>query len=178
MSGFLSYVPGVSRLVGSVSNPKSIDLPSVEIHHIDTNPDHRARCLKHLLKANHVNYSIIYHNLQFHNHNAHILNSAYLLGATETQLYHIFNAESKELEPWKPSPAELMDEDWRDFLGDKRYQRAFIDYFEDKLALEFSYDWKLATAHFMFTGEQPLFHGLIGGRMHTLVVDMPTKMSC
>ena len=163
MSSLLSYVPIVGRLVDS--GPKAgVKLDSVEIHNIETKPDRRARALKHLLKANHVNYSILYHNLQFDNHNPHILSSAYILGATEQQLHDIFNAEIKQLEPWEPSPQEIIDEDWRDFLGDKRYQRAYVDYYEDKLAIEYSYHWKEVVSHFLFTGKQPLFHGLIGGR--------------
>lgn len=164
MTNILSYVPILNRLVGAGPSAKAIDLPPVEVHNVETDPDRRARCLRHLLKANHVNYSILYHNLQFDNHNPHALSSAYLLGASETQLQAIFDAESANLEEWKPSPAEVMDEDWRDFLGDKRYQRAYVDYFEDKLAMEYAYQWKDVVAHFLFKGPEPLFHGLICGR--------------
>lgn len=164
MSGLLSYVPIVNRLTGSGSSPRAIDLPSVEIHHVETNPDRRARCLKHLLKANHVNYSVVYNNLRFNNHTSHILCSAYLMGANEIQLNAIYEAEIKTLDPWKPSPAEVVDNDWRDFLGDKEYQRAYVDFFEDKLAMQFGYEWKTEISHFMFTGKHPLFHGLTGGR--------------
>lgn len=164
MSGLLSYLPIVNRLTGTASNARSIDLPSVHIHHVETSPDRRARCLKHLLKANHVNYSVVYHNLQYDNHNPHILSSAYLLGASETQLNKIYEEEVRVLEPWKPSPAEVADNDWRVFLGDKRYQRGYIDFFEDKLAMDFAYDWKKVVQHFMFDGERPLFHGLVSGR--------------
>ncbi|KAI9171513.1 Cell cycle checkpoint protein RAD17 [Paramyrothecium foliicola] len=165
----LSYVPVLNRLLGSSTRNTAIDISSVEVHNIETDPDRRARCLKHLLKANHVNYSIVYHNLQFDNHNPHILSSAYLLGASEKQLHDIYDAEIQQLEPWKPSPSEVVDEDWRDFLGDKRYQRAYVDYFEDKLAMQFSYSWKEEVAHFLFSGKQPLFHGLIGGLGHPLI---------
>jgi hypothetical protein len=161
----LSYVPLVGKLVSAGHALKSIDIPSVEIHSIETDRDRRARCLKHLLKANHVNHSIIYHNLEFDNHTAHVLSSAYLLGATEDQLHKIYDAEAKQLESWQPSPAEITLDDWRDFLGDKRYQRAYVDFFEDALAMKFGYDWKQVVAHFMFEGKEPLVHGLIGGRM-------------
>jgi len=161
MSGILSY------LTGTASRSGSINLPSVEIHNVETNPDRRARCLKHLLKANHVNYSVVYHNLQYDNHNPHILCSAYLLGADQEHLNHIYDEQIKPLESWRPSPAELNDLDWRDFLGDKNYQRAYLDYFEDKLAMEFSYDWKKVVEHFMFEGDQPLYHGLICGRKYS-----------
>ncbi|KAM0329847.1 hypothetical protein ACHAQA_004012 [Verticillium albo-atrum] len=171
---FLSYVPIIGRLVadadsGSVDRFRTIDIPPVEVHSVETDPEKRARCLKHLLKANHVNHSIVYHNLQFDNHAAHILSSAYLFGATENQLHSIYETVSKELEPWQDSPAEVIEEDWQEFLGDKRYQRAYVDFFEDALALQFKYDWKTVMEHYLLRGDQPLVHGLIGGLGHPLI---------
>lgn len=55
-----------------VGNHPSVDLPSVEIHDIETSAEKRPRTLKHLLKANHANYSILYHDLRFHNHTPHV----------------------------------------------------------------------------------------------------------
>lgn len=162
MSGFLSYLTESLGLSGS--KPQSIDVPPVEVHHVETSPDRRARCLKHLLKANHANYAIVYHNLQYDNHNSHILSAAYLLGANVKQLHEIYDKQIVELEPWRPSPAEVTEDDWEDFLGDKEYQRAYIDFFEDNLAMRFDYKWREVVNHFLFTGENPLIHGLIGGR--------------
>ncbi|RDA95973.1 hypothetical protein CP533_5851 [Ophiocordyceps camponoti-saundersi (nom. inval.)] len=162
MSGILG------RLVGL--QPSAQNLPPVEIHQVETNPDRRARCLKHLLKANHVNYSVVSDDTLFVNHNPHLLSAAYLLGATVDQLHSLYEAEIRHLEPWSPSPAEVVDLDWQDFLGDKRYQRAYVDFFEDKLAMTFAYDWKQEAEHFLFkVGEAPLFHALIGGLGHPLV---------
>lgn len=169
MSGLLSYIPGASLVIGSRARAGAIDLPSVEVHHVETNTDRRARCLKHLLKANHVNYAILWNDLQFDNHNPHILGSTYLLGGNENHLNEVYNNEIKGLVPWEPSPSEVIDEDWRDFLGDKRYQRAFIDYFEDKLAMEFAYDWKKEVQHFLFSGQKPLFHALLDGLGHPII---------
>jgi hypothetical protein len=168
MASLLSYVPLVNRLVTPRDEPKSIDLKPVEVHNVEANPEKRPRTLKHLLRANHVNHSIIYHNLQFDNHMAHILCSAYHLGAESHQLYHIYDEEAKELEPWKPSPSEVAQDDWREFLGDERYQRAYVDFFEDALAMKYAYNWKRVIEEYMFKGEEPLINGLIGGRMlHT-----------
>ncbi|KAG6031416.1 hypothetical protein E4U41_007578 [Claviceps citrina] len=163
MSGILSYLLGGDR------KPQAINVPSVEVHHAETNPDRRARSLKHLLKANHVNYSVVRSQLRFGNHNAPILSSAYLLGATPNKLHDIYEEQVKGLEAWTPSPAELMDNDWMDFLGDVRYQRAYIDYFEDKLAMDYAYDWKMVVEHYLFSSEKPLVHGLICGLGHALV---------
>ncbi|KAK2037277.1 hypothetical protein LZ31DRAFT_481623 [Colletotrichum somersetense] len=166
--GLLSYIPIVNRLVSDSEQAHAIDIPPVEVHDVETDHDRRARCLKHLLRANHVNHSVIYHNLQFDNHAPHILSSAYLLGANERQLQTIYESEAKELEPWKESPAEVTEDDWRDLLGDKTYQRAFLDFFEDSLAYS-SYEWKKVVDKFMFTGDEPLIHGLIGGLGHPLI---------
>ena len=159
-----SFAPASKKLPGNDQNARAIDVPPVEVHQIETNVDRRARSLKHLLKANHVNYSVLYSGLRFDNHNAHILSSAYLLGATTNQLQDIFEEQVKELEPWTPSPAELIDNDWVDFLGHGEYQRAFLDFYEDKMAMEYAYDWKKVVQHFLFSAERPLVHGLICGR--------------
>jgi len=63
-------IPSFLR-VGGGSYPK-VDLPSVEVHDIETAAEKRPRTLKHLLKANHANYSVIYHHLQYHNHIPHV----------------------------------------------------------------------------------------------------------
>ena len=105
--------PNLSNLGGG----GGIKLPKVESHEIEANPAKRARSLKHLIKANHINHSIIYNKLRFHNHTPHILSSAYILGADSDELTHIYEAESKHLEPWHDSPGEIAKHDWRDFLG-------------------------------------------------------------
>jgi hypothetical protein len=155
---------------------QSISLPSVEIHDIETAPEKRPRTLKHLLRANHANYAIIYHNLQYHNHMPHLLGSAYLLGANTDRLQKIYDEEAKELEEWKDSPAEVSDADWRNFLGDKKYQRAYVDFFEDELALKFNYDWKRVADEYLFSGKEPLINGIIAGRKSIYYI-LPTNYS-
>lgn len=49
-----------------------VNLASVPIHDVETSADRRARSLKHLLKANHANHSILYNHLRFHNHAPHV----------------------------------------------------------------------------------------------------------
>lgn len=164
MASILSYVPLVNWLVAPRESPKSIDIPPVEVHSVEANADKRPRTLKHLLRANHVNHSIIYHNLQFDNHMPHILCSAYHLGAESKELYRIYDEESKSLEPWKESPSEVTQDDWRDFLGDRRYQRAYVDFFEDSLAMKYTYNWKKVVEEYMFGGDEPLVNNLICGR--------------
>lgn len=143
---------------------QSIDLPSVEIHEVETAPEKRPRTLKHLIKANHINHSIMYHNLEFHNHMTHILGSAYILGASVDQLQKIYDDESKELEEWQESPGEITEQDWRDHVGDRRYVRAYMDFFEDEMALNFNYDWRAVVDHYLYTGKEPLINCVVGGR--------------
>jgi len=143
---------------------QSIDLPNVEIHEVETAPEKRPRTLKHLIKANHINHSILYHELNFHNHMTHILGSAYILGANVDQLQKIYDVESKELEEWQESPGEITDQDWNKYLGERRYIRAYLDFFEDELALKFNYDWKAVVEHYLLDGKEPLINGLVGGR--------------
>ncbi|KAK4988051.1 hypothetical protein LTR50_004167 [Elasticomyces elasticus] len=152
----------------SSSLTPSINIPSVEIHDIEENPEKRARTLKHLLKANHINHAVIYHKLQFHNHTPHILGSAYLLGASPEQLNTIYDEESKVLEPWEDSPGEISKHDWKDFLGKRNYQRAFVDFFEDQM-VQHGYDWKALLAEFLFEGEEPLINNLVAGLAHPLI---------
>lgn len=94
----------------------------------------------------------------------HLLGSAYLLGANADQLQKIYDEDSKQLDPWPASPAEIIETDWRDYLGDNRYQRAYVDFFEDELALKFEYDWTKVIEEYLFCGDQPLVNGLIAGR--------------
>jgi len=165
----LSSLPVIGRFVAP-SEPRAVRLEPVEVHEVETAPDKRARTLKHLLRANHANHAIVYNELRYDNHMAHILCSAYLLGADAAQLHHIYDVEARSLEPWTESPAEIVQADWRDFLGDRRYQRAYVDFFEDALASrKFAYDWKKVVDEFMFAGEEPLVHGLIGGLGHPLI---------
>ena len=72
-----SHLPPCSAYPESLyrhSSPEAeaIILPSVKVHDIETAAEKRSRTLKHLIKANHANYSIIYHDLRYHNHTPHV----------------------------------------------------------------------------------------------------------
>ncbi|KAL5121213.1 hypothetical protein ACEQ8H_000681 [Pleosporales sp. CAS-2024a] len=161
-------VPSFLRVGGGGGQVVKVDLPSVEVHDIETAAEKRARTLKHLLKANHANYSIIYHDLRFHNHAPHILGSAYILGGSAEHLNEIYEKEAEELEPWKDSPGEISRDDWRDFLGKREYQRAFIDFFEDQLVLT-RYNLQELLDEYLFGGKEPLINGMISGLAHPLI---------
>ncbi|KAJ8603171.1 hypothetical protein MRB53_042224 [Persea americana] len=152
----------------SSSAKRAISIPSVEIHDIESAADKRAQSLKQFLKANHTNYSIIYNHLRFHNHNPHILGSAYILGASTEQLTRNLRQRDPDLETWVDAPGEISAEDWRDYLGKREYQRAWVDFFEDQL-VGFGYDWRALLDHYLYTGDRPLFNGLVEGLAHPLI---------
>ena len=51
---------------------EQINIPKVKVFDVETISDKRARTLKHLLKLNHANFSILYNRLRFHNHTPHV----------------------------------------------------------------------------------------------------------
>lgn len=143
-------------------------LPPVEPVDYETSPEKRDRTLKHLLRANHQNYSVLYSRLRYHNHLPHALGSAYLLGADAATLNGMYDEEIRHLEPWVDAPGEISRHDWRDFLSMREYQRAFLDFFEDEL-VRFGYDWKVVVTEYMLKGPEPLLFGGIGGLGHPLI---------
>jgi hypothetical protein len=106
-----------------------------------------------------------------------VLGSAYLIGATAEQLQALYDAETSELDTWEGSPMEISCHDWRDYLGDDsycfclpphvwvlsddRYQRAYLDFFEDEL-VKMGYHWRDVVVKYMLSGPKPLIHGAIG----------------
>ncbi|EPS40885.1 hypothetical protein H072_5223 [Dactylellina haptotyla CBS 200.50] len=140
--------------------------------------DPRYRRLTQLLKLNHHDHSIFYHNLEYHNHMAYILSSAYLFGASADHLNDIYEKESKELEPWKDSPQEIDPGNWRAHLGDKNYQRAYLHFFEEEM-IKKGDNWKVTVWQFLTDKYVPdknrpwenhqLLHGLMEGIGHPLI---------
>ena len=57
--------------------------------------------------------------------------------------------------PGRPSGASV--------LMSSRYQRAYIDFFEDQLVLN-GYDWKKVLDEYLFKGRNPLINCIIAGR--------------
>ncbi|KAL9053970.1 MAG: hypothetical protein Q9162_004460 [Coniocarpon cinnabarinum] len=147
-----------SRANSTGANLMSLD--QVPAHDVETSTDRRARTLKHLLKANHTNHSIIYNHLRFHNHAPHILGSAHILGANAEQMQKIYDVEDRELDPWADSPSEISRDDWREYLSKRNFARAYVDFFEDEL-VRFGYDWKRLLEHYLYEGKEPLINSVI-----------------
>lgn len=134
-------------------------------------PDSKTK-LHQLFRANHQFFATLYNNRNFHNHVAHALGSAYFLGATPEMLYDIYEESTEPLAHWEEdSPAEVTDNDWFEFLGDKRYERGFQDYFQDKITDNKTYNWKEVYSEFVYDERAPgaLVHALFGGLLHPLI---------
>ncbi|KAL4949808.1 hypothetical protein BDW69DRAFT_173534 [Aspergillus filifer] len=144
------------------------NLPPCESVEIETAQEKSGRALKHLLKLNHANYAILWNERKFHNHAPHSLSSYFLLGADSNDLNRLYEVELKPLEPWEDSPGEISTYDWRDYLGKKAYQRAYVDFFEDELVRQ-SYDWKKVVTNYLFSGKEPLFNALASDVGHPLI---------
>ncbi|KAL2428463.1 hypothetical protein ABEF91_008642 [Exophiala dermatitidis] len=164
----------------SSTNPQNqaIKIPRVQVHDVEITSDKRGRRLKHLLKLNHATFSILYNRLRFHNHTPHILGSAYLLGGTADHLTAIYEdaATNEGHEHWTESPSEIAEHDYRDYLGRREFQRAFVDFFEDEL-VQHGYDWKDVVGKFLFErgdpqktkNVEPIFNCLTAGLGHPLI---------
>jgi hypothetical protein len=169
-SSLLSYV-------GFGGSSTSVNIRTVPVADLPALTSKRDKRLNQLLKLNHVQHSILYNHLRFHNHTPHHLGSAYLLNGSAEHLNHLYddiNAHDR-LEPWEDSPGEIAQHDHRDFLGKRNYQRAWIDFFEDQL-LENNYSWKNVVMKYIFEygpkdspNHHSMFNCLVGGLGHPLI---------
>ncbi|KAK2824775.1 hypothetical protein FQN49_007488 [Arthroderma sp. PD_2] len=147
----------------------SVDIKPIQTHDIEATEEKPGRRLRQLLKLNHATHSILYNNLSFYNHIPYLLSTAYLFGGGPEHLDRLYEAESKELEPWVGSPGEIGQvEDWRLALGKREFQRAYLDFFEDELTC-LGYDWNAVVSKYLFSGERPLINSLITGFGHPLI---------
>ncbi|CAI7667650.1 unnamed protein product [Penicillium manginii] len=145
-----------------------IDIPSVKVYDLENAQEKPARALKHLLKLNHANFAILYNARKFHNHAPHLLSSAFLQGADAEDLTRLYESESKLLDAWEDAPAEVTTYDWREYLGCREYEKAFVDFFEDEL-VRFGYDWKQVVEEYLFSGKEPVFNSVIADLGHPLI---------
>lgn len=119
-------------------------IPPPKIHDIENAPEKPTRALKYLIKLNHANHAILFHERKSHNHIPHVspssqtsmlhdnynvdgkltcqlLSSAWIQGADADELHRLYETECLVMEPWVDSPGEVSLDDWRDFLGRREY---------------------------------------------------------
>ncbi|ANB14250.1 hypothetical protein AWJ20_5211 [Sugiyamaella lignohabitans] len=165
---------GFSMLSASGSGIDGLGLKPPKTYGIQQSLESK-RKLDFYLKGNHFNYNYMFNNRKFHNHLPHALVSAYFLGASPKQLEDLYEDSIQELVQWtEERPSEVTDDDWTDFFGRKNYDRAYFDYFTDKIS-ESTKDWKVIAKQFYVDkyqadGEQPnLLSGLYSGLLHPLI---------
>jgi hypothetical protein len=163
MIAFQPVYNRLSRFWSNMRAPASqaIVLPPAQVHNVETMPEVRPRTLKHLLKANHVNCSL-YNEARHRNQTPHLLGSVYMLGGSVEQLHKASEAETKLQTDWQDPPTNISESNWRHHLGRWDYQRGYVDFFEDELALNYGYDWALVVEAYLFRGPNPLFNGILG----------------
>ena len=87
MFSFFSNVPSLLKPSSQPTDKdKQINLGSVHIHDVETSDDKSSQTLKHLIKLNHINYSILFHDNQFHNHLPHVRQARILAFSIDTLL--------------------------------------------------------------------------------------------
>jgi questin oxidase-like protein len=85
-----------------------------------------------------------------------------LLGTSAEILIKTYEEEDDHQIKWEDSPSEVASHDWTEYLGSPSYQRAFVDFFEDRL-VEFGYGWKAMVFYYLCEGEKPLINRLVNG---------------
>ncbi|CAL1702702.1 unnamed protein product [Somion occarium] len=91
------------------------------------------QALLEYLKDNHRNWHIFFNDRQFHNHAAHHLLAIYALGADRNLLKAAYQTHVLYQRPSFPSPGEITQETWKDYLGDEKYYQAYVTYFTERL---------------------------------------------
>ncbi|KAK0725326.1 hypothetical protein B0H67DRAFT_641768 [Lasiosphaeris hirsuta] len=121
-----------------------------------------------LLAKTHVQHALIQPD-GVHNDAPTALATVVFLRGTPDQLNAVYESEITELRAWAPSPLSITDVDNRTrFLGDIRFQRAYMTYFSMEIAKFGGSSKALAMSH-LLTGTKPLIYGLFAGLGRPLV---------
>ena len=73
-----------------------------------------------------------------------------------------------DLEPWQASKLTVTgDGALQEVLGDLKYQRPLVDYFQSRLG-DFQGDWNGLLFYYLLDVDRPLFGGLVGSCMSSL----------
>ncbi|KAK1492039.1 MGS207 protein [Colletotrichum tamarilloi] len=150
----------------------SIKLEKVPPHRLSELCDPTSLKLKKLLNRNHNEHAILRDpRLILHNHMPHALGSSYLLGATDSQLQHIFDVESPHLvesDDKRITHEEVTTFNWRKFLGQKPYTAAYAIFFDGEVA-KYGGDWKKVVEDYVWAGPEPIINGFSGGLGHPFI---------
>ncbi|GFF74680.1 hypothetical protein IFM47457_03702 [Aspergillus lentulus] len=139
---------------------------------LEGHDDERATTLRWLLEKGHASVAPLREpKLILHSHLPHLLGSAYLLGASSKLLEELYEHEITDLvhvdESFIRGDA-VTPENWRDFLGQKSYTVAYVDFFDEEIKRQAG-DWREVLKSYLFSGSQPLINGYAGGLGHPFI---------
>ncbi|CAH0003400.1 unnamed protein product [Clonostachys byssicola] len=141
------------------------------VYRLGEREDDPAKTLAKLLKANHESNAVLRNpRLLFHNHVPHALGSSYLLGADSARLEEIYAAEKPNLYDVNSDLVRhvITRDNWRQFLGQKKYTAAYVDYFDAEIE-RVNGDWKKVVEDHLYLGTQPLVNSFCGGLGHPFI---------
>ncbi|KAL3488541.1 hypothetical protein BJX62DRAFT_239895 [Aspergillus germanicus] len=134
--------------------------------------DERADTLRRLLDKGHTSVAPLREpKLILHSHLPHLLGSAYFLRASAQQLEELYEHEIttlREIDDTFILGSALSRDNWRQFLGQKPYTVAYVQYFDRELEHS-NGDWKKVLRDYLFPGPEPLINGFCGGLGHPFI---------
>ncbi|KAJ5177170.1 uncharacterized protein N7482_003047 [Penicillium canariense] len=128
--------------------------------------------LEELLEEGHATTAPLRNpKLIFHNHLPHVLGSAYALGANIDQLDELYEHEIKGLvhsDDVEMPGDSITPPKWRDFLNRKSHTVEYVKFFDEEIRSH-NNDWKPVLEKYLFTDEEPLINGFVGGLGHPFI---------
>ncbi|KAF7156275.1 hypothetical protein CNMCM5623_009668 [Aspergillus felis] len=159
--------PPLVRLPSPTLPPGLKPVPTLEGH-----DDERATTLRRLLEKGHVSVAPLREpKLILHSHLPHLLGSAYLLGASSTLLEELYEHEVSTLVQVDDNFIRgdaITRENWRDFLTQKSYTVAYVDFFDREIKQQ-NGDWRQVLKSYLCSGPEPLINGYAGGLGHPFI---------
>ncbi|KAL2144705.1 hypothetical protein VTI28DRAFT_8643 [Corynascus sepedonium] len=123
----------------------------------------------HLLAKSHVQHALVQPDGRY-NDIPSSLATLLLVDGSPDHLQGAYNSIKCGLSPWEPSPRSIADEESKKrFLGDVRFQRAYMTYFSME-HIRVAGNAKSLVISQVFSGEKPLICGLFSGIGHPLTL--------
>ncbi|KAF4625414.1 hypothetical protein G7Y89_g12759 [Cudoniella acicularis] len=139
---------------------------------METLSDERTQTLRRLLKEGHNSVAPLRDpKLILHSHLPHLLGSAYALGASSDLLQKCYDQETsnlKNIDEGFIRGDKISKETWRNFLADKTYTVAYVDYFDEEIKKKDG-DWKSVLNEYLYAGTEPIINGHTGGLGHPFI---------
>ena len=121
-----------------------------------------------LIEQSSANHHVIDHH-GFHTHTAHHLGSLYLLNATTDRIEELYKGMHDEFNRYEPSPHAITRTNWQELLGDKRFCKAYQDFFDQELTTSGDH-WQQRFLELLLENQKsPMINGVVGGLAHPLI---------